>query len=244
MTDTLKESQVTETSDKLRVYSQLIEDVRIGQVDVSELDSIIDTVERWLLEGQLNTFNKLISYYVLGHAYCTKKCQQYAPSEAMYNNHLVMKEIYYYRMTLFVVDEIMQKKMHSLFLTALHCAYQAYVHIGNIYDHIGRHQDALHSYYLAGKRIPDDHMWKINIGFSFGNMYGYYDIKTQPFVIERAKEFLNPFLYKPEIRCSTLEVYKRLELLKTPFKAIDENYVYNTTEKDMYSMWVNDHCLS
>lgn len=109
MTETLRESQVTEISDKLRVYSQLIEEVKIGQVDVSELDSMIDTIEKWLLEGQLNTFDKLMSYYVLGHAYCTKKCQLYAPSEAMYNNHIAMKEIYYYRMTLFVVNGIMQK---------------------------------------------------------------------------------------------------------------------------------------
>ena len=243
MTETLRESQVTEISDKLRVYSQLIEEVKIGQVDVSELDSMTDTIERWLLEGQLNTFDKLMSYYVLGHAYCTKKCQLYAPSEAMYNNHIAMKEIYYYRMTLFVVNGIMQKKLLSLFCTALRCAYQAYVHLGNVYDHIGRHQDALHSYSLARTLMPNDYMWKFNIGFSLGNMYGYYEIRTQPFVIEKAKEFLKPFLDKPETSHSALEVYKKIERLNTPFKVIDENYVYNETEKDMYSMWVNDHCL-
>lgn len=243
MIDALKESQVTETSDKLKEYSELVDKVRRGDREISELDSMIEQVERWLQEDQLNTFNKLLSYYVLGHAYYTKKCQLYAPSEAMYNNHIAMKEIYYYRMTLFVVNEIMQKKLHSLFFTALRCAYQAYVHLGNVYDHIGRHQDALYSYSLASRLMPNDYMWKFNIGFSLGNMYGYYEIQTQPFVIERAKEFLKPFLDKPETSHSVLEVYKKTERLKTPFKVIDENYVYNKTEKDRYSMWVNDHCL-
>lgn len=243
MTDALKESEVTATSDKLEEYGKFIDEVKRGNIEVSELDSMIETVERWLWEDQLNTFDKLMSYYVLGHAYCTKKCQQYTPSEAMYNNHLAMKEIYYYRMTLFVVNEIMQKKLHSLFLTALHCAYQAYVHLGNVYDHIGRHQDALHSYSLAGALMPNDYMWNFNIGFSLGNMHGYYENRTQPFVIARAKELLKPFLDKPETSYSTSEMYKKIELLKTPSKAIDEDYVYNTTEKDMYSMWVNDHRL-
>ena len=96
----LKESEVTKTSEELKGFGSSINEVRAGQKSVGEVDTIINSVETLLKGGQLNTYDRLMSYYVLGQACNTKKCFTQDPSQAMYNHPLVMKELFCYRMTL------------------------------------------------------------------------------------------------------------------------------------------------
>ena len=104
--DMLKESEVTQISEKLKSFGSLIDEVAYGRKDVKEIDSIAETVEKWLDDDQLNTFDRLMSYYILGQACNTQKCLTHDPSKAMFNHPLAMKEICCYRMTLRIVDDI------------------------------------------------------------------------------------------------------------------------------------------
>lgn len=239
----LKESEVTKTSEDLRNFGGVINEVRMRRKPISEVDNIIDAVEILLKDGQLNTFDRLMSYYILGHACNAKKCFTQDPSKAMYNHPLVMKEIFCYRMMLRIADEVKRKELWALYYMVQGCVYQAYVHLGNVYDHLGRHQDALHSYSKAGALMPNDYMWKYNLGFSYGGMFGYYEERVQPYVVALAKELLKPFLNMQETTKSVIDMYKKVSGLKTPANLKDINYEYGESEEDDYNRWVNENYL-
>ena len=241
--DMLKESEVTQISEKLKSFGSLIDEVAYGRKDVKEIDSIAETVEKWLDDDQLNTFDRLMSYYILGQACNTQKCLTHDPSKAMFNHPLAMKEICCYRMTLRIVDDIKEKGIWSLLNTAKGCEYQAHVHLGNVYDHLGRHQDALHSYNIAGVLIPSDYMWQFNLGFSYGGMFGYYEARVQPLLVDKARKLLAPFLKKPQTTRSATQMYNRLSRLRVPDKLEDKNIEYGTSEEDVYNKWVNENYL-
>ena len=239
----LKESEVTKISEELRCFGSVIDEVAYGRKDVKEIVSIAETVEKWLKDGQLNAFDRLMSYYILGQAYNTQKCLTHNPSEAMFNHPLAMKEIYCYRMTLRIVDEVKEKGIRSLYNTANGCEYQANVHLGNVYDHLGRHQDALHCYKKAGMLIPADYMWQFNLGFSYGGMFGYYEARVQPLLVDQARKLLAPYLKKPQTTRSATQMYDRISRLKVPDKLEDKTIEYGTAEEDVYNKWVNDNYL-
>lgn len=239
----LKESEVTQISEKLKSFGSLIDEVTYGRKDVKEIDSITETVERWLQNENLNTFDRLMSFYVLGQAYNAKKCLTVNPSQAMFNNSLVLKEIFCYRKTLNIAEEIRERGIWILYKTVLGCIYQAYVHLGNLYDHLGRHQDAQYSYLLAAQMMPSDYMWKFNVGFSLGGMFGYYENRVKPFVVEQAKALLKPYLDRPETTSSAKQMWERISPLKTWPLSDDREYEYTDTEEDRYAQWVNDHIL-
>ena len=239
----LKESEVTRTSEELKEFGSVINEVRARRKPIEDVDTIINSVEALLRGEQMNTFDRLMSYYVLGQACNTKKCFTQDPSQAMYNHPLVMKEIFCYRMTLRIADEVRSKKIWTLYNTVQGCEYQAYVHLGNVYDHLGRHQEALHSYFKAGLLMPNDYMWRFNIGFSYGGMFGYYEERVQPFVVAKAKELLMQFLNKPETTQSARDMYRRISGLKTPATLDEKNVEYGTSEEDEYNKWVNENYL-
>lgn len=239
----LKESEVTQTSEELKEFDSVINEVRARRKPIEEVDTVINSVETLLKDGQLNIFDRLMSYYVLGQACNTKKCFTQDPSQAMYNHPLVMKEIFCYRMTLKITEEVRGKKLWTLYNTVQGCEYQAYVHLGNVYDHLGRHQEALHSYFKAGLLMPNDYMWRFNIGFSYGGMFGYYEDRVQPFVVAKAKEQLRQYLNKPETTQSAREMYHRISGLKTPATLDEKTVKYGTSEEDEYNRWVNENYL-
>lgn len=239
----LKESVVTKTSKKLELFGFVIDEVKCGRKSIGEIDSIVRTVEGWLHDSQLNTFDRMMSYYVLGQAYNTKKCLTLSPSQAMFNQPLALKEIFCYRKILNIAEEIREKGICVLYNTAIGCVYQAYVHMGNVYDHLGRHQDAQYSYLLAAHMMPSDYMWKFNVGFSLGGMFGYYENRVKPFVVEQAKELLKPYLDRPETTFSAKQMWEKISPLKTLPLSEDKEYDYADTDEDKYAQWVNDHFL-
>lgn len=239
----LKESEVTEVSKKLKSFGLVIDEVKFGRRTIKDIDSIVATVEGWLQNENLNTFDRLMSFYVLGQAYNAKKCLTVDPSRAMFNNSLVLKEIFCYRKTLNIAEEIKERGLWVLYKTVLGCVYQANVHLGNVYDHLGRHQDAQYSYLLAAQMMPSDYMWKFNVGFSLGGMFGYYENRVKPFVVEQAKELLKPYLDRPETTSSAKQMWEKLSPLKTLPLSEDKEYEYADTDEDKYAQWVNDHFL-
>ena len=238
-----KESEVTKTSEELRSFGLMIDEVKYGRKSICEIDSIVNTVEGWLRDSHLNTFDRLMSYYVLSQAYNAKKCLTHDPSQAMFNHPLVLKEIFCYRMTLRIAEEVKAKGILMLYNTVLGCEYQAHVHLGSVYDHLGRHQDALHSYAKAGKLMPNDYMWKFNLGFSYGGMFGYYEERVQPYIVAQAKDLLRPYLKKLETSKSAIEMFKRISGLKTPVNLKDTNHEYGNSEEEEYNRWVNENYL-
>ena len=239
----LKESEVTKTSEELLGFGSVIDDVKLGKKNVKDIEPIVKTVEGYLKNHSLNTFNRLMSYYLLGQAYNTQKCLTLEASQALFNHPLALKEIFCYRMTLQIGDEIRRKGLWALYNTVLGCVYQAYVHLGSVYDHIGRHQDALHSYAKAGEMMPNDYMWQFNLGFSYGGMFGYYEKNVQPILVKKAKMLLEPYLNKPESTLSVIKMYDRLKVLKVPDRIEERKCEYAEGEEAKYNKWVNENYL-
>ena len=238
-----KESQVTDISNQLVGFSATIEDVRDGKKDLSELDGIISTVNDWLKSGDLNLFDKLLSYYIIGHSYNTIRLFTISPQNANYNNPLVWKEVYCYRWTLHLASEIGKRKLIALYPTAIDTRYQALVHLGGLYDHFGRFQEAQFLWLQAGHLRQDDYMWKFNIGFSLASTHGYYEKRAEPFVLAHAKAILKQYLEKPETTRSATQLYDKIKNWKTPNVAEDRDVVFEDTEEGRYNRWVNENWL-
>ena len=129
------ESQVTEKSLKLRGFSEDIDLVKAGFLPLDRLNPIIEEVDGWIKDGGLNLFDKMMSYYILGHCYNARRCLTINPAKANYNDLLVWKEVFCYRTTMQMVKEVWKRKLVALYATANGVCYQALVHLGGLYDH-------------------------------------------------------------------------------------------------------------
>lgn len=125
----VKEAEVTKVSERLRDFGLVVDEVKYGRSSIKDIDSIVATVEGWLQDENLNTLDRLMSYYVLGQAYNTKKCLTVNPSQAMFNNSLVLKEIFCYRKILSIAEEIRERGIWVLYKTVLGCIYLSGFHL-------------------------------------------------------------------------------------------------------------------
>lgn len=239
----IKESQVTEKSNKLVGFAAIIEDVKQGKLPLSQLDTIISEVECWIKNDNLNLFDKLLSYYVLGHSYNAIRFLTLSPQLANYNDPLVLKEVFCYRWTLRLTSFVGKHKIIALYKTALDTRYQALVHLGGLYDHFGRFQEAQYLWLRAGDLRMDDYMWRFNIGFSLGSTHGYYEKRAEPFVIARAKNILQQYVDKPETSRSAKALFDTIKDWKTPDINDDNEVTYDDTDEGQYNKWVNDNWL-
>ena len=238
-----KESQVTEKSLKLRDFSAVIESVKAGGQTLECLAPIIETVDGWLKDGDLNLFDKMMSYFILGHCYNTKRCLTLAPDKANFNDSLVWKEVFCYRITLRLASEVGKKGVIALYRTAIDTKYQALVHLGGVYDHFGRFQQAQNLWLQAGHLRNEDYMWRYNIGFSLGSTHSYYERSAEPFVLAYAQSLLKQYVNKPETTRSVTALYERIKNFKTPDISDDKVVEYDKSEEGSYNQWVNDHWL-
>lgn len=238
-----KESQVTEKSLKLRDFSIIIESVKGGARPLDSLNPIIEVIDGWLKDGELNLFDKMMSYFILGHCYNTKRCLTLSPEKANYNDSLVWKEVFCYRTTMRLAGEVGKRELVALYRAVIDTRYQALVHLGGVYDHFGRFQQAQNLWLQAGHLRSDDYMWRFNIGFSLGSTHGYYERRAEPFVLAHAQALLKQYINKPETTRSATELYGRIKDFKTPDISEDKVVEYKKTEEGRYNQWVNDHWL-
>lgn len=234
-----KESQVTDISEKLNGYTILVDDVRAGKKDISALKPIINEIEGWINEGALNLFDRLLSYFVLSHSYGTIRYITKSPEKAYYNEKLAWKEVYCYRSTLNLINEVHKRGIFSLYYTATEMHYQSLIHLANVYDHFGRFQEAQSLWRQAGRLKPNDYMWQFNIGFSLANTHAYYEKRAEPFVLSYAKALLLPCLEKPETMVSATVAYARIKDLETPEISMDKEVKFANSEEGRYNQWVN-----
>ena len=239
----LKVSEVTEYSYKLQEFAALVDDVRERSKDVSFLDPIEDEVSKALNSGQLNLFDTFVSCGLLGQLYTTKRCLTLPPEKAYYNHELVMREVYYYRTLLRLTKEVVDREVISLYNTARTSRYRAIVHLGGLYDHLGRFQEAQYLWLQAGCLNESDPLWRYNIGFSLARTPAYYEDRAEPFVLARAKVLLKKCLEKPEQYYSAVEIYDTIKQWKTPDISLDVSVEYDNTEEGKYNQWVNHNWL-
>lgn len=235
-----KESQVTDKSLKLRDFSVVIESVRSGQQPLEMLEPIVEVIDKWLNEGNLNLFDKMMSYSMLGHCYNTMRCMMRDPGKAHFNDSLIWKEVFCYRTTLRLANEVEKRGLIALYVPAINTKYQALVHLGGVYDHFGRFQQAQNMWLQAGCLRKEDYMWRFNIGFSLGSTHGYYERRAEPFVLAHAQSLLKQYVNKPETKRSATELYERIKDIKTPNVSNDKEVEYADTEEGHYNQWVND----
>lgn len=238
-----KESQITEKNYKLYDFSVVIESVKSEVLPLDSLNPIIEVISGWLKEGSLNLYDKMMSYFILGHCYNTKRFLTLDPGKANYNDSLVWREFFCYRTTLSLASEVEKRKLIALYPTAINTKYQALVHLGGVYDHFGRFQEAQNLWYQAGHLRNDDYMWQFNIAFSLGSTHGYYERIAEPFVLAHAKSLLKQYVNKPETTRSATTLYEKIKDIKTPDISDDKEVEYENTEEGFYNRWVNDHWL-
>ena len=239
----LNESEVTAFSYKLQEFAADIDDVREGVKDISILDSIEGDILKALSSGDLNLFDKFVSCSLLGQLYTTKRCLTLPPEKAYYNHDLVMREVYYYRTLLKLTKEVVDRGLISLYATAKKSRYRAIVHLGGLYDHFGRFQEAQYLWLQAGFLYESDFLWRFNIGFSLASTHAYYENRAEPFVLARAKPLLKKCLDNPELYSSAAQMYETIKDWKTPDISLDVSVEYDKTEEGDYNQWVNHNWL-
>lgn len=238
-----EESQVTEKSLKLQGFANDIECVKAGMQSLESLNPIIDEVDGWIKSGGLNLFDKMMSYYILGHCYNTIRCLTISPALANYNDLLVWKEVFCYRKSLLLTKEVAKRELLALYVTANGVRYQALVHLGALYDHFGRFQEAQFMFLQAGHLLPSDYMWRFNLGFSLGSTHGFYERRSEPFVLAHAKAILKQYVDKPETTKSATALYEKIKDWKTPDLSDDKVVEYDDSDEGRYNKWVNDYWL-
>ena len=243
VSNSLKESRVTEYTYKLAEYASEIECVKSQAKDVDSLDSIEHEIRSKLDSNELNLFERLISYHLLGCIYNTKRILTLSAEKAYYNHEMVMKEVYAYRKQLLLAEEVVDKELITLYSTAHKLRYQALVDLGALYDHFGRFQEAQYLWLQAGMLNQFDVSWQFHVGFSLASMHTYYENRSEPFVLARAKELLKGCLDKPEVSCSAITMYEKIRNLETPEISLDKSVEYDKTDEGYYNKWVNDNWL-
>ena len=238
-----EESQVTEKSLKLQGFANDIECVKAGSLSLESLNPIIVEVDGWIKSDELNLFDKMMSYYILGHCYNTIRCLTFSPAIANYNDLLVWKEVFCYRTSFLLTKEVVKRKLVALYVTANGVRYQALVHLGALYDHFGRFQEAQYMFLQAGYLLPSDYMWRFNLGFSLGSTHGYYERRSEPFVLAHAKAILKQYVDKPETTKSAIALYEKIKNWETPDLSEDKVIEYEDSDEGRYNKWVNDYWL-
>lgn len=239
----IKEAEITETTMKLQAYGSDIEDVLAGKKDVDSLKTIISVLTKQLDEGNLNLFDKMLANYLLGESYNVLIQKTCSPQEAQFNNPIVWKAVYYYRMALLYVEGIFESKLVALFVTAKHHRYNALIRLGNVYSHIGRLQDGIGCYKGAALLCPNDYMWKFYFGFTLFNTHSYYERAAERFVVSLMKEMLRECLDKKEYSQSANYVYNIIKDWESPDLKEDKPINYESTEEGEYNHWVNQNVL-
>ena len=238
-----KESQINETLNVLLSFGAEIEEVKSGLKNISVLPGIIDYCRKKTADPKSDLTDLLFSYYILGQALSTKRCLTTSPAEVQFNSGDVWLEVLCYRKIFELFERVLERKIVSVIHTAVMFKYQAHVHLGNIYDHYGRFQDALCQYFLAAQLNAGDYMWEYNIGFALASTHGYYEKRVEGLIITRAKSILQKYLDKPETMQSCQEIYSRLEHIQVPPIDKDIEVSYPDSEKGAYNRWVNKHRL-
>lgn len=238
-----EESQVTEKSLKLQGFANDIECVKAGLQSLESLNPIIDEVDGWIKSDGLNLFDKMMSYFILGHCYNTNRCLTLSPALANFNDLLVWKEVFCYRTSLLLTKEVAKRELLALYVTANGVRYQALVHLGALYDHFGRFQEAQFMFLQAGHLLPSDYMWRFNLGFSLGSTHGFYERRSEPFVLAHAKAILKQYVDKPETTKSVTALYEKIKDWKTPDLSDDKVVEYDDSDEGRYNKWVNDYWL-
>ena len=241
--DGIKEAEITETTMKLQAYGSDIEDVLAGKKDFDSLKTIISILTKQLDDENLNLFDKMLANYLLGESYNVLIQKTCSPQEAQFNNPIVWKAVFYYRMALLYVEGIFEKKQVALLVTAKNHRYNALIKLGDVYSHMGRLQDGVECYKDAALLYPNDYRWKFHFGFTLFNTHSYYERAAERFVVSLMKDLLRDCLDKKEYTQSANYVYNIIKDWKSPDLNDDKPINYESTEEGEYNHWVNQNVL-
>lgn len=241
--DGIKEAEITKTTKMLQDYGSDIEAVLVGKKDIDSLETIISVMTKLLGEGNLNLFDKMLANYLLGESYNALIKKTCSAQEAQFNNPIVWKAIFFYRMALLYVKDIFENKKKALFVTAKLHQYNALIQLGNVYSHMGRFQDGIECYKAAGLLYSNDYRWKFHFGFMLFNTHSYYERSVERFVISFMKDLLRDCLGKKEYSQSAYYVYSIIKDWRSPDLNNDRPTNYEATEEGDYNHWVNQNVL-
>ena len=239
----LKESEVTKTSVELQKQGSVVDEVLAGTKEADCLNPLVSNLNKMLEEEDINLFDRMLANYLLGHAYNAIVVKTCSPEDAQYNNPLVWKEVYCYRMALRYVDYILCKEYVVLYNSALHYKYDALIQLGNTYSHMGRFQDGIESYKAAALMMPHDNKWCLAFGYTLFNTHSYYDRNVEGFVVSLTKDLLKSCLKDKMTGPSANAVYNTIKEWKSPSLDKDKLIEYESSEEGEYNRWVNKNIL-
>lgn len=241
--DGIKEAKITETTKKLQAYGSDIEDVLAGKKDFDSLKTIISILTKQLDDENLNLFDKMLANYLLGESYNVLIQKTCSPQEAQFNNPIVWKAVFYYRMALLYVEGIFEKKQVALLVTAKNQRYNALIKLGDVYSHMGRLQDGVECYKDAALLYPNDYRWKFHFGFTLFNTHSYYERAAERFVVSLMKDLLRDCLDMKEYSQLANYVYDIIKDWESPDLNEDNPINFEATEEGDYNHWVNQNVL-
>lgn len=239
----IKEAEITKTTKMLQGYGSDVDAVLAGKKGIDSLETIISVVSKLLGDGNLNLFDKMLANYLLGESYNALIKKTCSAQEAQFNNPIVWKAIFFYRMALLYVKDIFENKKKALFVTAKLHQYNALIQLGNVYSHMGRFQDGIECYKAAGLLYSNDYRWKFHFGFMLFNTHSYYERSVERFVISFMKDLLRDCLGKKEYSQSAYYVYSIIKDWRSPDLNNDRPTNYEATEEGDYNHWVNQNVL-
>lgn len=239
----IKEAKVTKISEELQKLGSVVDDVLAGKKCIDSIEAIISVLSKQLVDGNLNLFDKMLANYLLGESYNVLIKKTCSPQEAQFNNPIVWKAVYYYRMALLYVEGIFKRKLVALFVTAKHHRYNALIKLGNVYSHMGRLQDGIKCYKDAALLYPNDYRWKFHFCFTLFNTHSYYERAAERFVVSLMKDLLRDCLDKKEYTQSANYVYDIIKDWESPDLNEDKPINYEASEEGDYNYWVNRNVL-
>ena len=239
----IKEAKVTKISEKLQKLGSVVDDVLAGKKCIDSIEAIISVLSKQLVDGNLNLFDKMLANYLLGESYNVLIKKTCSPQEAQFNNPIVWKAVYYYRMALLYVEGIFEKKQVALFVTAKNYRYNVLIKLGNVYSHMGRLQDGIGCYKGAALLYPNDYSWKFHFGFTLFNTHSYYERAAERFVVSLMKDMLRDCLDKKEYSQSAFDVCNIIKDWESPDLNEDKPINYEATEEGDYNHWINQNVL-
>lgn len=239
----IEEAKVTKLSQELQELGSVVDDVLAGKKCIDSLEAIISVLSKQLGDGNLNLFDKMLANYLLGESYNVLIKKTCSPQEAQFNNPIVWKAVYYYRMALLYVEGIFERKQVALYVTAKNYRYNALIKLGNVYSHMGRLQDGIGCYKGAALLYPNDYSWKFHFGFTLFNTHSYYERAAERFVVSLMKEMLRDCLDKKEYSQSAFDVCNIIKDWESPDLNEDKPINYEATEEGDYNHWINQNVL-
>lgn len=238
----INESTPNDFSRKVARFESLCYQYPSGTIAEDPFLQELKSIESHTIDEE-NLFNRILTYYVLGLAYCFLKQSKLSPSLSYYSNEIVDKEIFYYRKSLQAIDIVRQEKIVALYPVSQQTEYKVLKLLGNAYDLSGCFCESAVCYKKALCISPNSPEIIGDIGYTYSQTHAYYPKEQEPFVVSWAKTALKEAMKVPPFDAGLRQIYDTIKDWKSPDLTLDIQVEWDDSSEGRYASWVNTNCL-